>query len=256
MVTVGTRAAPATQPLAPAEVHEDGSAPLVYTNPVYPHDFRAAWWMLSPPQRPPGDALASRKAFLRSVVERQLLAVEARKRTLVLAPEESLAIEHTRVQLIQNALFDALTKDLKPPTDADVERYRRQKTELLCARDDKHHSRTCAPVKRLAAAAMARVNSGVGAASQSPTVSEFWERTYLPFAEKNLRPSTVGSYKDLWTRHLKPHFDSARLGEYRSSNATEFLTKLAERLSRNPLNHVRSLMSGIFSHACALGIVA
>ena len=130
---------------------------------------------------------------------------------------------------------------------------RRQKTELLCARDDKHHSKTCAPVKRLAAAAMARVNSGVGAASQSPTVSEFWDKTYLPFAEKHMRPSTVGSYKDLWTRHLKPHFDGTRLGEYKSSDATDFLTKLAERLSRNPLNHVRSLMSGIFSHACARG---
>lgn len=133
---------------------------------------------------------------------------------------------------------------------------RRQKTELLCARDDKHHSRTCAPVKKLAAAAMARVNSGVGAASQSPTVSEFWEKIYLPFAEKNLRPSTVGSYKDLWARHLKPHFDGTRLGEYHSSDGTAFLTKLAERLGRNSLNHVRSLMSGIFSHAAALGRVA
>ena len=27
---------------------------------------------------------------------------------------------------------------------------RRQKTELLCARDDKQHSKTCAPVKKLA----------------------------------------------------------------------------------------------------------
>ncbi len=41
MVMVGTRAAPAMQPEAPAEVLEDGSArpALVYTNPVYAHDF-------------------------------------------------------------------------------------------------------------------------------------------------------------------------------------------------------------------------
>jgi integrase len=130
---------------------------------------------------------------------------------------------------------------------------RRQKTEFLCKKDDKHHSRTCKPVRDLAAKVVARVNSGVAAASESPSVREFWDGTYLPFAEKNLRPSTVDSYKDLWDRHLKPHFDGARLGEYKSSDATEFLTALAGCLGRNSLNHVRSLMSGIFSHACALG---
>jgi hypothetical protein len=70
-------------------------------------------------------------------------------------------------------------------------------------------------------------------------VSEFWAGTYLPFAEKNLRLSTLDSYKDLWERHLKMHFDGTKLGEYRPATATAFLTKLAERLGRNSLNHVR-----------------
>src|SRR5689334_9846774 len=97
---------------------------------------------------------------------------------------------------------------------------RRQRTEFLCKRDEKHHSKTCRPVKDLGSKVMARVNSGALAEAESPTIAEFWDGTYLPFAEKNLRPSTVHSYEDLWDRHLKPHFGDARLATYRSSDAT------------------------------------
>jgi len=128
---------------------------------------------------------------------------------------------------------------------------RRQRTEFLCRRDEKHHSKTCRPVKDLASKVMSRVNSGALAGAESPTIAEFWEGTYLPFAEKNLRPSTVHSYEDLWDRHIKPHFGDARLATYRSSDATAFLTSLSTKLGRNSVNHIRSLMSGIFSHACA-----
>jgi integrase len=127
----------------------------------------------------------------------------------------------------------------------------KQKTKKLCAKDEKYHSKTCKPVRLLVDEFMLEVNSNNGA--EGATVSEFWAVTYLPFAEKNLRPSTVDSYKDLWERHLKLHFDGTKLDEYRPAIATAFLTKLAESLGRNSLNHVRSLMSGIFSHATALG---
>jgi len=39
------------------------------------------------------------------------------------------------------------------------------------------------------------------------TLADFWDTTYLPWAEKNLRPSTVSSYADLWQRKLKPRSD-------------------------------------------------
>jgi integrase len=130
---------------------------------------------------------------------------------------------------------------------------RKQKAEPLCKRDDKHHSKTCKPVRLLRDQFMLKVNAGHGDGQAGVTVRDFWTVTYLPFAEKNLRLSTVDSYKDLWERHLKTHFDGTKLGEYRPATATAFLTKLAERLGRNSLNHVRSLMSGIFSHAAALG---
>jgi integrase len=67
------------------------------------------------------------------------------------------------------------------------------------------------------------------------------------------RASTIRSYKDIWERHLKPHLGDIRMGEYRPSQATELLTKASGKLGRNSVNHIRGLMSGIFSHATALG---
>ncbi len=97
---------------------------------------------------------------------------------------------------------------------------RRQRAEFHCKRDEKHRSKTCRPVKDLTSKVMARVSSGALAMAESPTVADFWDGTYLPFAEKNLRPSTIESYEDLWERHLKPHFGEARLTTYKSSDAT------------------------------------
>jgi hypothetical protein len=65
----------------------------------------------------------------------------------------------------------------------------KQKTKKICAKDEKHHSKTCKPVRLL-----------------------------KPAAEQ------VDSYKDIWERHLKTHFDRTKLEEYRSAIATAFLT--------------------------------
>jgi integrase len=129
----------------------------------------------------------------------------------------------------------------------------KQRNEFLAEKDDKHHSKTCKPVKDLSAKAMSRVNANSAESALSPLASEFWLSVYLPHCERSLRPSTVHSYKDLWERFLKQHLGSTRLGEYKAHNATEFLTSLSGRLGRNSLSHVRSLLSGFFSHATALG---
>jgi integrase len=131
---------------------------------------------------------------------------------------------------------------------------RKQKTEFLVIKDDKHHSKTCAPVKKLFADTMARVNAA-SAPAQVVTIRGFWESTYLPFVEQNLRRSTVITYKIIWNKTLKDHFGSNLLVEYRAHQATEFLSSLTSRFNRTSLTHIRALMSGIFSHAAALGKV-
>jgi integrase len=86
------------------------------------------------------------------------------------------------------------------------------------------------------------------------TISDFVETVYLPWVRANKRASTVNGYEKIWTANLKEHFKNMLLRDYQPHHATAFLTKLAEKgLGLNAVKHVRSLMSGIFTHAAALG---
>lgn len=124
----------------------------------------------------------------------------------------------------------------------------------LCAKDDKYYSRTCRTVKQLAADHMATVNKQ-SAAVNDQTVAGFWEKIYLPFAQENLRHSTVHGYKQIWGQHLKEHFGDIAMKDYKTPMASVFLTTLARTLGRHTIQHIRSLASGIFTHAVNLGVI-
>jgi len=138
-----------------------------------------------------------------------------------------------------------------------------QRSEFLCKRDSTHNSAKCKAVKEIRDEFMLRVNGARGSVQKDITVAEFWEGVYLPWAndinpkvgEPNLRPSTVAGYGQIWAQHLKEHFGSAELRKYETETATDFLTNLARTQGRNTIHHIRSLMSGIFSHALSKGYV-
>ena len=75
-----------------------------------------------------------------------------------------------------------------------------QRSYRLCGKDDKYHSRTCKAVKQKAADDMETVNANVASVNDQ-TIAAFWEKTYLPFADENLRASTVHAYKEIWGQH-------------------------------------------------------
>ena len=88
------------------------------------------------------------------------------------------------------------------------------------------------------------------------SITQFVDSVYMPWVRANKRPATTKGYENIWKTHLKDHFGNLLLRDYQPSNATVFLTKLAEkRMGLNSLNHVRALMSGIFKHAAALGYI-
>jgi integrase len=128
-----------------------------------------------------------------------------------------------------------------------------QRSERLCSKDDKYHSRTCKPVKQKAAAHMKTVNANT--APNDQTVVHFWEKTYLPFAEENLRASTVHGYKQIWGQHLSVHFGTTALKDYKTHMGSLFLTSLAKKLGRATIQHIRSLASGVFAHAVNVGVI-
>src|ERR1039457_346247 len=76
----------------------------------------------------------------------------------------------------------------------------------------------------------------------------------MPWVHPNKRAATINGYEKLWKKHLKGHFGNMLLSDYQPRHATALLSKLAEKqLGLNAVKHVRSLMSGIFQHAAALG---
>jgi integrase len=128
-----------------------------------------------------------------------------------------------------------------------------QLSKRLC--DDK---RKKGDVRRLCDEFMATVNAQVpGQPEQADlTIAGFWELTYWPFVVENLKPSTQWGYKQIWGKRLKPHFGNIMtLREYRTHHGSIFLTALAKTVARRTVQTVRSLASGLFSHAVNLGAI-
>jgi integrase len=86
------------------------------------------------------------------------------------------------------------------------------------------------------------------------TICDFADTVYFPWLRSNRRASTINGYEKLWGTHLKTHFGDMLMRDYQPHHATKFLGKLAEKkMGLNAVKHVRSLMSGVFTHAAALG---
>jgi integrase len=123
-----------------------------------------------------------------------------------------------------------------------------QRSSLLCRKDHKHYSRSCKAVKLLRDEFMRKVNVNQ-ANEQDMRIADFWEQRYLPFVLENMKASTVYGYQQIWQQHLKAHFGEMTLQGYRTHYGSQFLLGLTKTQGRRTLNHIRSLMSGIFSHA-------
>jgi integrase len=102
---------------------------------------------------------------------------------------------------------------------------------------------------------MATINDQTPSEQQSAdlTVVKFWDDTYWPFAKANLKPSTQQGYQQMWEQHLKPHFGTTLLAEYRTPMMSVFLTELAKTYRPRTLKHIKFLASAIFAHAVATG---
>ena len=135
LVVAGTLIGPGSgtvfaAPAAPTTSVADSALAVYDGGAVYPVEFARAWAGLTPPERPPGDALKSRQAFLESVVNRKLLAREAVRQEFQLTPSESLEMNRSFEAALQNELFAEITRDVPEPSAADLDRFRRQKSML------------------------------------------------------------------------------------------------------------------------------
>ncbi|PYX30449.1 MAG: hypothetical protein DMG80_11975 [Acidobacteria bacterium] len=87
------------------------------------------------------------------------------------------------------------------------------------------------------------------------TIGRFWTEIYLPWVREKKRFSTVYGYEKLWKHYCEKEVAPRPLTKYRATDGYQLLERLSAKLGRNSLQHVRSLMSGIFTRAVNLGLM-
>ena len=132
-----------------------------------------------------------------------------------------------------------------------------QRSERLCFKDHKYYAPNAKSVKLLRDRFMLTINEQdpLRLNQQEITVADYWEQTYQPYINENLRPSTVSGYQQIWRQHLQAHFADESLRSYRTYMGSKFLTALAKKVGRRTLAHIRSLACGIFTHAVNTGFL-
>ena len=127
----------------------------------------------------------------------------------------------------------------------------------LCDRDDEHNSITCPAVQALRDEHMVAVRKTKPQPTTNGTpITDYWENEYLPTVKAGLKPSTVEGYEDIWEQHLEIHFTGRTFNEYEPHHGSKFLTGLIkDGYGQRTVAHVRSLASGIFSHAVIDGVI-
>jgi integrase len=125
-------------------------------------------------------------------------------------------------------------------------------SERLCGLDTKPSTREQLRRRRLAEV-NAESHQERSALATELAIGSFWTEIYRPWAKENLRWSTMRGYEKLWSQVLEKELGTRPLAQYRTADGYSFLDGLKSRLNRNSLAHVRSLASGIFTHAVNLG---
>ena len=143
-------------------------------------------------------------------------------------------------------------------TNADGEKVvvRRQHCEKLCEYGDRYRSKK--DVQALLDGKLRPLNEGRCAPESTLAVSEYGENFFLPYAERELKPSTVHGYKGLWRMYLKPRLTRINPRDFRCVDATNLLADIHGQhgIGRATLRHCKALLSVIFTHAKRAGILA
>ncbi|MFZ0816321.1 MAG: hypothetical protein WAM78_12430 [Candidatus Sulfotelmatobacter sp.] len=124
-------------------------------------------------------------------------------------------------------------------------------------RDAEHYSTTCLAVLALRDEHMVTTRRPKPAQpTNEPLITDYWEQVYLPTVKAGLKHSTVEGYEDIWEQHLKDHFAGRTFREYEPHHGNKLLNDLvARKYARSTVAHVRSLASGIFTHAINDGVL-
>jgi integrase len=105
-------------------------------------------------------------------------------------------------------------------------------------------------IKPLLTEFMCSLNSGNFTPEPGITLEEFVERIYLPYLNEK-RASTKKGYEEIWNNHISDRVGQIQLRKFRTVNASRMLKAIADEndLSKTTLQHIKGVLSGIFTHA-------
>ncbi len=120
-----------------------------------------------------------------------------------------------------------------------------------------HEYRRKSDVLPLANEILAEVNEGDVSPHGSMTLLQFADRMYIPYAKRQLRPSTWSVYESVWNNHLRSRVGAMRVREFRTYHGERLMAELAEKTSmnRSSLGKVKNVLSGMFVYAKRQGVI-
>jgi integrase len=145
--------------------------------------------------------------------------------------------------------------ELETKPDGSKVVVRRQHAKKLCDFGDRYRSKK--DVQPLLDSKLQALNEGRSSPESTLSVAEYGEKFFLPYVERELKPSTACGYRGLWKMYLKPRLTIIVLRDFRCVDATKLLAAihLEHGLSRKSLRHCKALLSTIFTHAKRAGVL-
>jgi integrase len=103
---------------------------------------------------------------------------------------------------------------------------------------------------------MQKINHDRSNGDSSMTLAEFVDCSYLPWIEAERRASTSKGYRELWENHISARIGELRVREVRTVHVSRMLRAIAAEydLAKNTLQHIKSVLSGIFTFAKNEGV--
>jgi integrase len=126
-------------------------------------------------------------------------------------------------------------------------KFRRQAKRLGDVRSFPHAD----DIEPLRVKFMQKINHDRSNGDSSMTLAEFVDCSYLPWVESECRASTSKGYRELWENHMSARIGELRVREVRTVHVGRMLRAIAAEhdLAKNTLQHIKSVLSGIFTFA-------
>lgn len=133
--------------------------------------------------------------------------------------------------------------------DKEGNTVRVQHAEKLCEYCDAYRSKK--DVQQLLADKLRPINEDRAAPEGTLSVGRYFSKCFLPDAERELKPSTVNGYRQLWRMYIQKHVEKVILRNFRCVDATRILAAIYSEhdLSRKSLRLCKGVLSTVFTHA-------